>query len=104
MLDKVAPLLIISGAETPNTLAPSIVIAPVFLIITPPVPAKGVIHSFEVVVLAVAVLYCSVALAPKVTAPDVTDMVAVPSIESIPFTVGVVANVFAPEPERVRLL
>ena len=38
------------------------------------------------------------------TTPVVTTTVAVPSIERTPFTVGVVANVFAKEPDKVRLL
>lgn len=36
--------------------------------------------------------------------PVVTITVAVPSIERTPFIVGVVINVFIPDPERVRLL
>jgi hypothetical protein len=43
-----------------------------------------------------------VALPPYVIAPELTAAVAVPSMESMPFTVGVVANVFAPEPESVK--
>ena len=95
----------VSGLEALNTLAASTVIVPVFVIITPPVPANGVIHSSEVDVLDVAVLYCNVAPAPYVTTPaPVTSIVAVPSIDSTAFTVGVVANVLIPDPERVRLL
>jgi hypothetical protein len=84
---NVAPLLIVSGALT--TLAAFIVIVPVLAITTPPVPANVVIHSSDEAVLAVVVLY--------------RRTVAVPSKESMPFTVGVVANVFTPEPESVRL-
>ena len=73
-------------------------------IITPPLAANGVIHSFAEAVLGVAVLYWRVAFTPYVTTPAVTVTIAVPSMESMPFTVGVVANVFVFVPERVRLL
>ena len=98
-----APLLMVSGIDLLKTLAVFKVIAPVLAIMTPPVAANGVIHSSEEAVLAVVVLYRNVAFVPYVTAPVVTAIVAVPSIESTLLTVGVVANVFAPEPKRVRL-
>ena len=49
-------------------------------------------------------MYCNVAAVPYVTTPVVTTIVAVPSKDKTPFTVGVVANVFASEPDSVRLL
>ncbi len=101
---KVAPVLIVSGTFAFRILAADIVMAPVLAIIIPPVAANGVIHSSAEAKRAVEVLYCKVALVPYVTTPVVTVMVAVPSIESIPFTVGVVANVFTNEPDKVRLL
>ena len=79
------------------------VIVPVLVMITPPVPVNGVIHSSDVAVYAAGLLYCSVAFAPYVTTPVVTTTDAVPSRESKLFTVGVVAKVFAPEPESIRL-
>ena len=60
---KVAPSLTVKG-ELVNVLLVLSVIVPVFFMITPPVPAKEVIHSSEEAVLFVAVLYCNVAEAP----------------------------------------
>ena len=51
-----APLLMLSGTELLNTLSAVKVIVPVFAIITPPVAANGVIHSFPAD-LETAVLY-----------------------------------------------
>ena len=101
---NVAPVLMIKGTPEFNVFAELVVIVAVLLTITPPLPPNGLGHSVAPIVLFVAVLYCSVAPLPKVTEPAaVIAIVADPSIESTPFTVGVVANVFAPEPETVRL-
>ena len=102
-IDKLALLLMVRGTEALKTFAAFRVMFPVLAIMTPPVAANGVIHSSAEAVLAVDVLYCRVASAPYVTTPVVTVIVAVPSIDRTPFTVGVVANVFALVPERVRL-
>lgn len=88
--------------EALKTFAVIIVIVPVLAIVTPPVAANGVIHSSADAVLAVPVLYFRVAFVPYVTTPVVTVIVAVPSIERVSFTVGVVANVLIPEPESFR--
>ena len=90
----------VKGTVLLNTFAPFIVIAPVLVMITPPVAANGVIHSGPAV-RAVVVLYCRVADEPYV---GVAETVAVPVIVSIPLTVGIVVNVLTPEVERVRLL
>lgn len=58
-----APELIANGIDALNTLAAFIVMIPVLAMFTPPVAANGVIHSTPAV-LAVVVLYRSVAAAP----------------------------------------
>ena len=100
---NVDPELMVSGTPAFKVNAAYVVIAPVFVIMIPPVAVKGVIHSSAVAVYAAGLLYCSVAFGPYVITPAVTMTVAVPSKESTPLTVGVVANVFIPEPESVRL-
>ena len=91
----------VKGMEAFRTLAAFMVMVPVLLIFTPPVAAKGVIHSAPAF-LEVAVLYINVALVPYVGAAET---VAVPSIETIPTTVQFpVVSVFVPELEKVRLL
>lgn len=98
---KVAPLLIVNGAPVLSVLVPFGLIAPVFVINTPPVPEKVANHSFPEF-LAVDVLYCRVADAPYVGAALA---VAVPSIERVPFTVTFAVVIdFAPLTLRVRLL
>ena len=61
---SVAPLLMARGTLALKTLEASSVIVPVLAIITPPVAAKGVIHSLALEVLEVEVLYCKVAVEP----------------------------------------
>ena len=61
---SVAPLLIVSGTEVLKTFAASNVMAPVLAMITPPLATKGLIHSFELAVLELVVLYCKVAPEP----------------------------------------
>jgi hypothetical protein len=101
---SVAPELMVSGTAALNILAAFKLMAPVLAMVTPPVAVNGDTHSSSVTVLAVVVLYCNDALEPYVTTPVVTTTVAVPCKLRIPLTVGVVANVLTPEPDKVRLL
>ena len=95
----------VSGAVALNVFATVIVILPIFAITTPPDAVNGVIHSSVVpTLLAVPVLYSSVAFAPYVTVPVDTFTVAVPCIDRTPFTVGELAKVLVPEPESIKLL
>ena len=98
----VVPLFIVRGALELKVLPESVEIVPVFAIITPPDAVKVTGHSSTEDVRAVAVLYCSVPAEPYVTAPLETTIIAVPSIESTPFTVGVVAKVLVLAFEIVR--
>ena len=61
---KVAFALMFKGADAPKVNAAKVVIVPVFLMIIPPDPLKGVIHSSAVAVYPAGLLYCSVAADP----------------------------------------
>jgi hypothetical protein len=104
LVANVAPLLMVSGTEALKTLALLSVMAPVLAIITPPVATNGVIHSAAPAVRLVAVSYFRVAAEPYVNVFPPSASVAVPCIDKVPLTVKLTPIVFAPEPERVRLL
>ena len=92
--------LMVSGIDALNTLIPFKVIVPRFAMTTPPVAAKGEIHSTPAV-RSVEVLYCRVAAEPYVGAAET---VAVPCMLRKPLTVGMVENVFTPVLLTVKLL
>ena len=92
----------VKGTPTFNTLTPFIVMTPAPTMIIPPVPLNVAGHSAPVVNRA-GLLYWIVEDAP-IDCVVVYVTVAVPAIERIPLIVLALVKVFAPLPERVRLL
>ena len=100
---SVAPAVMASGIEALNTLAAFIVTVPAFVTVTPPVAAKGVIHS-DPVVNGEVVLYSNPAVVPYVSVFPFKFSEAVPCMDKRPLTVILPPSAFALEPESVRLL
>ena len=98
-ISRLEPEANVSGEPALKTLAPFAVIVPVEPMVTPPVAAKGVIHSGPAVTASV-LLYFNDAPGPYVGAAET---VAVPSIERIFVMVGGPVSVFTPELANVRL-
>ena len=95
------PVLMVRLPNMPVFDALSLMVLPEpWSIMTPPVPANAFGNSLLVVDLVQVPLYWRVDAAPKV---GEAEMVAVPSMESTPFTNGTLVIVFAPELARVRL-